>query len=167
MELEPIEGPELELKAAFSWNQRTGSEDANLRLGTARTIAAFANTAGGQLRIGYDDHGNAVGIEQELRALFDHDFLDQFEQLLHEYLKRTLFPYPFRAYDVSFRKAHESWVCTIDVKPVPTVTYVCQKDDAGELKHLVFVRTGNRTITLTNLERDRYVVERNGGKWAL
>ncbi|MEX2244834.1 MAG: ATP-binding protein [Fimbriimonadaceae bacterium] len=166
-EVDGLEGHSLELKSAFTWNARVGHEDGALREGVAKTIAAFSNSHGGRLIIGADEGGHIHGIDSELHALFEDNHMDQFESLIHEYLKNLLHPYPFRSYSISFEKRNGLYLCDIIVAPSPGVTYLRRKTPGGAIEHELFVRTGNRSIRLVDVERDRFLVERFGGNWPL
>lgn len=162
-----IEGQHVELKGAFSWNSIKGCEDGDMRLGTARSIAAFANSNGGRLIIGASDDGRIHGIDVEITSLFKDNNLDRFQNLIHEHLKNVLFPYPFRSYQISFEQHSTLWICCINVSPCPGITYVKTKANNGKTEHTIYVRTGNRTVKVTDLDRDRMIVDRFGGKWSL
>ncbi len=166
-EFTTLENQHVELKSAFSWNSRLRHEDGDLRLGTARTIAAFANTSGGRLFIGVGDDGAVHGIEEEVTSLFGDSHLDQFEGLILEHLKNVLWPNPTRAYAVRFEQRESKWICAINVTPCPGVTYVRTKSGGGSVEHTVYVRSGNRTVKVADIDRDRMVVERFGGKWSI
>lgn len=162
-----IEGQHVELKGAFTWNSRTGKEDGNLRLGSARSIAAFANSLGGKLVIGVGDDGAVHGIDQELAALFDDNHVDRFESFVREHLKNMLVPPLLNSYRISFELHAVLWVCCIDVDRTPGVTYVKTRAGSGSFEHAVYMRTGNCTIKVADIDRDRLMVERFGGKWSL
>ena len=166
-DLSKPEGQTLENKAAYIWNSRTGSRDPKLRLGVLKTIAAFLNTEGGELRIGVDNSGQPSGIDAELHELFDRDHLDQFELLLQEAIVKCLFPLPVGKVTMQFVNPSGGWVCRIFVKPAAGVTYLREKSQSGEQTHTIYVRTGNRTTALSDSQRDRFVVERLSGKWPL
>ncbi len=162
------ESVELEFKGAFSWNRRRKAVDEQLKFGTTRTVAAFANTQGGRLCIGYADDSEVIGIEDEIASMKSPS-VDQYEQNIHQHLKDKLFPYPFRAIAIEIVKHAESGllVCYINVQPQPGVTYVKNLSKDGVNENLVYVRTGNRSIKLADLQRDKFVVERCGGTWTL
>jgi hypothetical protein len=111
--------------------------------------------------------GSIYGIEDEVSELFGESHLDHFEGLILEHLKNALWPNPTRAYSVSFEQRESKWICVINVTPCPGVTYVRTKSGGGLIEHTIYIRTGNRTVKVTDVDRDRYVVERNGGSWSL
>lgn len=164
---EHLEGQALEFKSAFTWNSRLNREDGDLRFGVVRSIAGFLNANGGRLMIGVQDDGDAGGIEDELGTLFKDNHFDRYESLIHEHLRNTLYPYDPGAYEIVFEKRGGVYLCVITVRKQRAVTYVKQKAGSGRIEHALFVRVGNRTNKLTDLERDIFVIERFGGIWHL
>ncbi len=163
----PVESQGLEHKSAFLWNGRLGRKDGDMRTGVLKTIAAFANSEGGDLVIGIGDDGSVHGIDDEVAHLFDDRHLDRYEALLHEHAKNSLYPYPHAGYVVSMEMRGRLTVCVVKVSAVPGVTYVVGKSESGKRLHDVYVRTGNRTVRLSDTDRDRFVVSRFGGMWPL
>ena len=162
-----LESHLLEHKSAFIWNARLGRKDGDLRLGVLKTIAAFANSEGGELVIGVGDDGSVHGVDDEVARLFDDKHLDRYEALLHEHVRNSLHPYPHAGYAVSMEMRGKLTVCVVRVSAVPGVTYVVGKSPSGKSLHEVYVRTGNRTVRLEDRDRDRFVVSRFGGVWPL
>jgi predicted HTH transcriptional regulator len=163
MNFEPLpESTTREYKAAFCWNRRSQQADGNLRKGTLKSVAAFLNTEGGELWIGVADDLSTIGLADELEALTQGQDLDQFQNLIEETLYRNLFPLPLRHVEVGFVPHEGHLLCRILVRPMPGVTYV--KEDGT---HAVYVRTGNRTLTLHDLARDEFIASRMGGRWTL
>ena len=63
------EGPKIEFKAAFRWDDRQERENPELQRATTKTIAAFLNSDGGHLLIGVQDNGTICGLDQEFAAI--------------------------------------------------------------------------------------------------
>lgn len=59
--------------------------DDNKRWDLHRTVVAFANTKGGTVLVGVDDHGNIVGVERELWREYADDVKGSLEDLLEAY----------------------------------------------------------------------------------
>lgn len=161
------EGMQLEFKSAFHWNRRKGAKDGGLKEGVGRTVAGFLNSKGGKLIIGLTDEKEILGVEEEMDALFGEQGEDRFEQYVNEYLRRALFPYPFDLIQARFEEMGGVKVFVLDIESAWGVTYLVGKSKGGGDEHEVFVRTGNRTIRLVGLDRDKFVTERNGGRWVL
>ncbi|MCH7903463.1 MAG: ATP-binding protein [Armatimonadetes bacterium] len=147
------------------WNRRSGRKEGELRAGVLRTIAAFANSDGGDLIIGIADDGSVQGIDDEVAELFQDKHLDRYEALLHEHVKNSLYPHPHAGYTVSMEMRGKRTVCVVSVSAIPGVTYVVGKNDSGKKQHEVYVRTGNRTNRLVDVDCDRFVTSRLGGVW--
>ncbi|MBE9128312.1 ATP-binding protein [Coleofasciculus sp. LEGE 07081] len=159
----PREGTEVEFKAGFCFDPATGTNKV-LRESVARAVCGFLNSNGGQVYIGIRDDGTVCGLEDEVSARFQPDDFDTFEHGVHEYLKQHLSPYPFGNIELAFEEIESKTVAVIKVKPVQFYVYLLKKaphTDSNE----IYVRTGNRTICLTDKARDKYVIERLGGIW--
>jgi predicted HTH transcriptional regulator len=160
------ESQTYERKGAFLWNQLSQSRDKKIRLGCLKTIAGFLNTGGGLLEIGVGDRGELAGLEAELTALFSEDHLDQYQQLIEEAIVKTLFPLPLGHCAVSFENRQGNWVCQITVQAKEGVTYLREQNQAGDQVFSIYVRTGNRTVALQDIQRDEFVVQRLSGSAA-
>jgi len=55
----------LEFKASLRWNIRAKKNDKEMENGVLKTIAAFCNTAGGELLIGVADDKSILGVEHD------------------------------------------------------------------------------------------------------
>ena len=76
-------------------------------------------------------------------------------------------PNPLQHYSVKFEQRSSKWICIVEVRPAAGITYLKLKSGKGAIEHHIYVRNGNRSIKLVDLERDRFVVERFGGAWTL
>lgn len=155
-----VEGSRLEFKSSYEWNTRTGAKSEDLRFGCLRTIAAFLNSQGGELRIGVDDQGTVVGLEHELELLKSPKPQDVFEGKLREYCKNVFDPPPTGLIEVKFAQHAGLTMCSVLVQPSANVTYLVRRDEAGRRLEEVFVRDGNRTVALQGKARDLFVIEK-------
>ena len=159
------EGQHAELKGSFEWSPREGARSDSMRLGSLRTIAGFLNSEGGVLWLGVDDQGRPVGLEGDLGGGPDRSRLDRLEMRIREALKKSLDPAPIGAVDISFPRRSGVIVGRIDVRPVAGITYLLRQDErSGRSLEEIYVRDGARTLRLEGRMRDRYVVERLGGR---
>jgi hypothetical protein len=55
----------LEFKSSLRWNIKAEKFDKDIESSVLKTIAAFCNTAGGELLIGVADNGSVVGIAHD------------------------------------------------------------------------------------------------------
>lgn len=154
------ESVSLEFKRGFDWNPRTHQQDPDLRHGIIRSVAAMLNTKGGTIALGVTDAGIPVGIDEELEAIRDRNPLDVLEQRLRTHLRSALQPPPLENIRVTFPRMANRIFMLIEVQPTASITYCKFRDKHGNAKEEIFVRDGNRTITLHGRERDRFVLER-------
>ncbi len=161
----PPEGPTVEYKATFEFDCRTSTRNPAHALATLKTVCAFLNSQGGVLTIGVDDRLNPVGLEGDFSLLKDPDKQDTFENRLREAVKNHIDPLPLGLLNVSFT-VHEGFtLCRLTLQPSPFhVTYLLHKDPAsGQQLEEVFVRDGNRTLSLKGRKRDQFVLSRTMG----
>lgn len=157
------ESDTLEFKRGFDWNPRTRQQDPELRHGIIRSVAAMLNTKGGTIALGVTDAGIPVGIDEELESIRDRNPLDVLEQRLRTHLRSALQPPPLENVKVTFPRMANRIFMLIEVQPTASITYCKFRDKHGNPKEEIFVRDGNRTITLHGRERDRFVLERAKG----
>ena len=157
------EGPDVEFKSSLEWNTRTRERSPDLKKGVLKTIAAYLNTEGGQLFIGIDDTGKAIGIGHDLAQLDSKKPRDVYEGKIREYLKNHIDPCPYGAVSVSFPEVEGVQVCLIEVSPQEGVAYLVWKGADGRPTEEIFVRDGNRTVSLSGRARDRFVLARFHG----
>jgi cellulose biosynthesis protein BcsQ len=90
------ESSQLEFKSTMRYNLHTQKRDKELEKDIAKTLCGFMNAEGGTLIIGVDDHGNPLGLADDLSTLRKKD-LDGLELALsdivreylgHEYLQK-------------------------------------------------------------------------------
>lgn len=139
------ENARVEFKGSARYNIHTRDKDARLELAIARSIAGFANTAGGTLLIGVDDDGQPIGLDRDLRVVKGGD-LDRYELWLHDLFERCLGRSVLRLFDVTFDDLDGHTVCRIDVAASDTPLYL--RPHVGEKQPLFYVRTGNSTRQL-------------------
>lgn len=155
-----VEDEKTEFKSTFEWDSRRGSRNPELRFATLKTVAAFLNSAGGDLYIGLDDSGNPIGIANDLALLKDDRPEDVFENRLREFLKNHLDPMPLSNVSMRFVKMSDYTVCVVTVRAANGINYLSYKDQEGKSQEGVFVRDGNRTVELKGRARDQFVVDR-------
>jgi len=159
------EGVRFERKAAFLWNKKNDVRDRNIQIGVLKTVAGFLNHDGGTIVIGLDDNGVPEGIDEETQHLFETPSNDRYQLLIEDALRSALMPLPFGHVSVDFCAIEGKTICVLAVHARPGVTYVQERLPSGRIGYGVYVRQGNRTIQLVDIERDGFVVERLGGVW--
>jgi very-short-patch-repair endonuclease len=152
------EGERLEFKQTLRWDVVQGAPNKKLEDVAVKTIAAFANRAGGTLLIGVRDDGTATGLDRDLACLGGN--LDKFELHLTSILGKH-FTQAFRAsrIRVSFPSIGEVVACRIDVERARAEVYVTTADRNGALAERFFVRSGNSSQELRTSEVAAYVAE--------
>lgn len=161
----PMQGSEngkLEFKSTLEWDVRNGRKSPELLFGNLKTICAFLNSEGGTLLIGVDDSGNPIGIEADFALIKDSAKEDTFEGRLREFFKNHIEPIPLQLVSVSFPVMSGHLVCKIVVEPRPRgVTYLVYRDPkTGQPQEEIFVRDGNRTLSLKGRKRDQFILSR-------
>ncbi len=139
------ETAEVEFKSSARYNQHTGQRDPKLELVIAKTIAAFANSAGGVLLIGVADDGSVLGLDNDYKFMKKPDN-DRYELWLRDHLSVTLGADTAAAVRVDFPSVSGSEICEIRVSRSDRPIFVTPtKGKAPEL----WVRVGNSTRELS------------------
>jgi hypothetical protein len=99
-------------------------------------------------------------MDEEIETIRDRNPLDVLEQRLRTHLRMALQPPPLESIKVTFPRMANRIFMLIEVTPTSSITYCKFRDKHGNPKEEIFVRDGNRTITLHGRERDRFVLER-------
>ena len=158
----PPEGSVVEYKASFEWDPRRGVRSPEMRFGSQRTVVAFLNSEGGNLYIGVGDDGVPVGLDGDLSLIAGRATQDAFEARFRELLKGVMDPVPLNYVSMRFVEMQGKKVCIVSVRPRACVTYLSHKDRSGQEVESVFVRDGNRTVSLKGRARDAFVLSRSG-----
>ena len=83
------ESARVEFKSTARCNLHTGQRDDKIEMVISKTVAALANSGGGDLLIGVDDAGTALGLDDDLKFMKQPD-LDRYELWLRDHLSKTL-----------------------------------------------------------------------------
>ena len=83
------ESARVEFKSTARCNLHTGQRDDKIEMVISKTVAALANSGGGDLLIGVDDDGKALGLDDDLKFMKQPD-LDRYELWLRDHLSKTL-----------------------------------------------------------------------------
>lgn len=145
------EHSKLEFKQTFRWDIKQTSTNKALEKVVMKTVAAFLNSAGGNLIIGVTDGGKIYGLQDDYMSLMRKD-RDGFENHFNQIFK-LLIGAEFREYvELSFETIEDKDVCLVTVVPSPKPVYVSQN---GEEEF--FIRTGNTTSPLSVRETHSYI----------
>ena len=139
----------LEFKSTLQWDVVQGKQNADLRLASLKTIAAFLNSQGGTLVLGVEDSGQVFGLERDLNLLGGSR--DKFEQLLTRLITDTIGAGIAPLYRVRFEEVDGKPVCVVEADRAPEPVFL--KTDKGKQ---FFVRVGNTTRALDHEETVKY-----------
>jgi hypothetical protein len=154
------ESQHLEFKSTARWNIRSEAKDPDLEWVVVKTVAGFANAAGGSLLIGVDDHGHPLGLEHDLKLVPNAD-VDRFELWLRGLFETALGKVTATGIRITFPALDSTQVCRIDV-PMSTQPVFANKPKAQRTDDF-YVRSGNSTRQLTPQEVVDYLQQRAAG----
>lgn len=152
------ESAEVEFKSTARCNLHTGQRDDKIELVVAKTVSAFANSKGGDLLIGVDDDGNALGLANDLKFMKAPD-LDRFELWLRDYLTQTLGATTTAGVQVAFPKIDGQAICHVHVQPSTHPAFL--RPAKGQPVQM-WVRVGNSTRQLGLDDALSYAADRWG-----
>lgn len=159
----PPEGQRVEYKASLEWDTARNTRNKDHLTAALRTVCGFLNTEGGTLFLGVRDDGVPVGLTPELSAINDDHPHDVFRARFRECLKNQLDPVPLNHVVERFELFDGCTVLVVEAYPAQHVTYLIRKDgSSGQQLEEVYVRDGNRTISLQGRKRDQLFASRLG-----
>jgi uncharacterized membrane protein YeaQ/YmgE (transglycosylase-associated protein family) len=156
--LESGESRTVEFKSTARCNLHTGQRDDRIEMVVSKTVAAFANSGGGDLLIGVDDDGDALGLEHDLKFMKAPD-LDRYELWLRDHLTRTLGTSAASEAEVTFPRIGSNTVCHVRIPAAARPVFVTP--GKGQPVQL-WVRVGNSTRQLGVDEALVYAADRWG-----
>ena len=150
--LEEGESAVLELKASTRWDHRLARANKELEGVVVRTVAAFLNSdAGGELLIGVDDEGKAVGLQPDYDTLKKPN-RDGYESFLTSLLLGAYGKDVSPLFKIHFHRIEGKDVCRIAVEPSPKPVFVSDGSGGDNL----YIRAGNSTRKLSTQEALEY-----------
>lgn len=145
------ENEQVEFKSTMRWDLRLGQINRGLEKMVLKTVAAFLNSAGGQLVIGVDDQRNILGMDHDLKTLTKQD-ADGFENHFTHIFNAAIGP-EFREFvQLKFVQANGKDICIVNVSPAPRPVFA-KLENTEEF----YVRTGNSTTSLKISEATSYI----------
>jgi hypothetical protein len=148
--IEGGESDKVEFKSTLRINLHTGSKDSKIELAVIRTIAAFLNSNGGILAIGFADDRTPLGIAADR---FENE--DKMNLHLVKLIKDCIGPPMMRFIHASFEDFDSHRVMVIKCSRTKTPAFV--KD--GNIEHF-YIRTGPSTTELTTSQTHEYIKQR-------
>ncbi len=152
------ESADVEFKSTARCNLHTGQRDEKIELVISKTVAALANARGGDLLIGVDDEGHAVGLAEDLKFMKSPD-LDRYELWLRDHLTKTLGTTATASVEVEFPELSGQQVCHVRITPSTRPVFLTP--GKGQPPQL-WVRVGNSTRQLGVDEALSYAADRWG-----
>ncbi len=144
------ESDTVEFKSTLRYDLRSKEVNKKLEYVIAKTIAAFMNSAGGNLFIGVDDNQNMLGLVDDISTLSKPN-VDGFELHLVEVIKKYIGAGLISHIKISFPIVEDTQICRIKVsksgKPVFT---------QHEGREDFFVRSGCSSQPLGREEQSAY-----------
>ncbi len=145
------ENSSVEFKSTLRWDLRLEKRNSEIEASVLKTIAAFINTDGGNLFIGIDDNGAALGLDNDLKTLKKKD-MDGFEQYLMTLVTEKIGANYCTLITVIFYRIEEKEVCRVMVKPYAFPAYIKENKSTH-----FFIRAGNGTRELNIQESLDYI----------
>ncbi len=148
------EHEKLEFKTTFRWDTRENKVNKVLEKMTIKTVAAFLNSAGGNLIIGVGDKGEILGLDLDYLSLAKKN-ADGFENHFTNVFKTSIGS-EFRNFiKFAFHKVGGKEICQIKVTPANKPAYT-----KFENEEAFYVRTGNATNSLQISQIAPYIKRR-------
>ena len=148
-----IEGGEhdrLEFKSTMRWNLKAEKAGKEIELAMMKSLAAFMNSAGGNLIVGVDDQGGIIGLAADQFPNTDK-YLQHFSNLFNQHIGMEFSPF----IHFGVRPLGEEHVFVIACRPSPRPVFVKDKQEER-----FFIRSGASTRQLKMSQVIEYVEER-------
>jgi len=149
----------LEFKSTLRWNLKENKKDDKIIThALLKTIAAFLNTAGGDLLIGVGDDGKVTGIEVDQ---FDDD--DEFMRHLAQLVRNGLGDRASTCIDPKTQIVQGKTVCVISCQRSPEPVFLKWKETEESPEGDFYVRSGPGSIRLRPESAAEYIRTRFPG----
>ncbi len=148
-----IEGGEhdrLEFKSTLRWNLKAEKAGKEIELAVMKSLAAFMNSAGGNLIVGVDDQGGIIGLAADQFPNTDK-YLQHFSNLFNQHIGMEFSPF----IHFGIRPLGDEQVFVIACRPSSRPVFVKDKQDER-----FFIRSGASTRQLKMSQVIEYVEER-------
>lgn len=155
------ESDELEFKSSLRWDYVESKVNKKLEQVIVKTVAAFANAAGGTLLIGVSDDREFLGLAYDYTSLGGADS-DSFELHLREILSNQLgASFVAGKVQVRFHTSDDGLeICQVEVTQSAKPIIITVQDKNGQKTEKFYVRSGNSSQDLALTEMNAYIDER-------
>ncbi len=138
------ESARVEFKSTARCNLHTGQRDDKIEMVIAKTVAAMANSGGGDLLIGVDDQGEPLGLDDDLKFMKSPD-LDRYELWMRDFLTKTLGSTAAASVTAEFPVLESRAICHLRIAPAARPVFL--SPGKGQPVQM-WVRVGNSTRQL-------------------
>lgn len=152
--IESEESSTVEFKASARYSYRPGVPEKAINDGIVKTVAAFANTAGGTLAIGISDDLEILGIQPDLDM--KNQDLDGYQNWLSTLLENALGGAAAMLARIRTEAVDGQTVCLVDVRPSASPVFARTSKADG----VFFVRNNNTTRFLAGPDLVAYLRDR-------
>lgn len=150
----------LEFKSTLRWDLKEGTVNKKLEEVIMKTVAAFANSAGGTLLIGVNDDGEPLGLAPDYLSLGGVD-RDKFELHLRNLLNEQFGKgFVTSKIGIAFHEVGGKEVCLVETAAAKEPVIVKIKDKNGQVLEKFFARSGNSSQEIPLSEMNAYIKER-------
>lgn len=143
----------LEFKSSLRWDYNKNCVNNDLEKQVLKTVAAFLNSKGGNLIIGVNDKGDALGIENDVMTVKGRNN-DGFERCLIDKITVGIGPNVAPFIDIFFKEMKGVTICIVHIKPYEDGAYVNNSD--------YYIRFGCTTRNLNPRETAEYIKNKKG-----
>ena len=147
------EDKRLEYKASLRWDVKLNQQNTALEEIIAKELCCFMNSGGGNLLIGVDDDGKAIGLEKDYSTFRDNSsdgFSQHLTNMVNKYLDKNSNAY----FEASFHRLDGKEICLCKIKSAPRPVYLTKNNEKR-----FFVRMNNTCQPLDMEEAHKYISE--------
>lgn len=146
----------LEFKSTFNYNVREEKADKEMKFVIMKTISGFLNSDGGTLLIGVEDNGKIYGLKKDYSVNFRKDkdgFLQDFQNNLESNFKEFVVR---RHIEYKIKKIDSEEILVVNIEKSREPVFMKKEN-----KKILFVRRGNKTDPMTDVEEIHEYIEDN------
>ena len=148
------EGMHLEFKSSLRFDSIQRRLEPKLEFNCLKTICAFMNAEGGELLIGINDRGRAVGLMDDYRT-FSKSNRDAFENYLTTQISNKIGDRYLSNIRVYFPNPYGREICRVNVSPSNEPAFLQHKG-----RQFFFVRTCNASRPFNISDSTKYIMNR-------
>lgn len=148
------ENMHLEFKSSLRFDSIQRCLEPKLEFNCLKTICAFMNAEGGELLIGVNDRGRAVGLKDDYKT-FPKSNRDAFENYLTTQISNKVGDRYLSNIRVYFPKPYGKEICRINVKSSLEPAFLQHKG-----RQFFFVRTCNASRPFNISDSTKYIMDR-------